>query len=82
MVPFEFKYTNAFIRTSIMNDLLNVEISYEGIVIATGVRKTRTSYNYHNSGYYPSSCLLFKTHRFGEWIRLRRQRLSLSNGPK
>jgi hypothetical protein len=25
-------------------------------------------HNYHNSGYYPSSCLLFKTQRFGDWI--------------
>jgi hypothetical protein len=26
------------------------------------------SCNYHNSGYYPLSCLLFKTQRFGDWI--------------
>jgi hypothetical protein len=24
-------------------------------------------YNYHNSGYYPSSRLLFKTRRFGDF---------------
>jgi hypothetical protein len=28
----------------------------------------------HNSWHYPSSCLLFKTQRFGDWI------LSLSSG--
>jgi hypothetical protein len=22
---------------------------------------------YHNSGHYPSSCLMFKTQRFGDW---------------
>jgi hypothetical protein len=27
-----------------------------------------TTFNYHNSGHYPSSCLLFKTRRFGDWI--------------
>jgi hypothetical protein len=26
-------------------------------------------YNYHNSGHYPSSCLLFKTRRFGHCTR-------------
>jgi hypothetical protein len=26
------------------------------------------SYNYHYSGHYPSSCLVFKTRRFGDWI--------------
>jgi hypothetical protein len=25
-------------------------------------------YNYHSSGHYPSSCLLLKTRRFGDWI--------------
>jgi hypothetical protein len=30
--------------------------------------------NYHNSRYYPSSCLSFKTRRFGNW------NLSLSLG--
>jgi hypothetical protein len=25
-------------------------------------------YIYHDSGHYPSSCLLFKTLRFGDWI--------------
>jgi hypothetical protein len=26
------------------------------------------NYKYHNSGHYPSVCLLFETHRFGEWV--------------
>jgi hypothetical protein len=25
-------------------------------------------YNYHNAGHYPSSCLLFETQCFGNWI--------------
>jgi hypothetical protein len=29
---------------------------------------TMVYYNYHNSGHYPSSCLSFKTWRFGDWI--------------
>jgi hypothetical protein len=32
------------------------------------------SCNYHNSGHYPLSCLLFKTQRFADWI------LSMSSG--
>jgi hypothetical protein len=51
MLQFLSKDTNAVTRTPIINYLLNMEISYEGNVIATEVRKTRTSYSYHNSGH-------------------------------
>jgi hypothetical protein len=33
----------------------------------------QTVYSYHNSGHYPSFCLLFKIRRFGDWILPRLQ---------
>jgi hypothetical protein len=32
------------------------------------VQNSLVKYNYHNSGHYPPSCLLFKAQRFGDWI--------------
>jgi hypothetical protein len=32
------------------------------------LNKLKYFYNYHNPGHYPSSCVLFKTRNFGNWI--------------
>jgi hypothetical protein len=49
-------------------------------------RRNSCLLNYHNSGHFQTSCLLFKTQRFREWILfpspIRRQRLALSIEPK
>jgi hypothetical protein len=44
-------------------------------------RRLWAEWYYHNSGHYSSSCLLFKTQRFGDWIPSPSSGGSYSDGP-